>query len=278
MSLQRAEFALQNIETSFRFFAQRYGVAKQGSMHVERNVPEIDHILEEGAQYIVAGHRLRDAETAETYSLLLLAFLDAMGYSQRSRRRPPMEQFRGILGRYLHSCGKFQHVRAAQGFALGDVDARQGDARRMDIADASIDAILFSPPYSFAIDYVENDAFHLSALNVDRAELENAMIGLRGGRKQADKYACYLEDMETVLQECMRVLRAGRYCVVVIGTNINQLSKILGVSATEVMGLHQTLREQAEAIGFSYATHIPRSIKGIANTMRDEYILFLRKG
>ena len=160
--------------------------------------------MEEGDEYVVSGRRFRNQETAETYALLLLAFLDTMGYMQRSPHKTPIELFRGTLERYLHCCRKFQR-RTAQEFELGDVDARQGDARHMDLADESIDAILFSPPYSFAIDYAENDAFHLAALGADRAWTAN-MIGLRGGPKLADKYACYVEDMRSVLRECFRVL------------------------------------------------------------------------
>jgi hypothetical protein len=44
-----------------------------------------------------------------------------------------------------------------------------------------------------------------------------------------------------------------------------------------VTGLHQILRGEAESIGFSFVLEIPRSIKGIANTMRDEFIVFLHK-
>jgi DNA modification methylase len=154
---------------------------------------------------------------------------------------------------------------------------RQGDARALDIADASVDAIVFSPPYSFAIDYAENDAFHLAALGVDRVDLDNNMIGLRGSRRLADKYACYLDDMQCVLRECFRVLKPGCYCVIVIGTNSNQLSKILKVEADQVVGLHQILRTEAEAIGFRFSAQIARSIRGIANTMREEYILLLQR-
>ena len=42
-------------------------------------------------------------------------------------------------------------------------------------------------------------------------------------------------------------------------------------------GLHQILRKEAEFLGFSFAVEIPRSIKGMSNTMRDEYIVFLQK-
>jgi ubiquinone/menaquinone biosynthesis C-methylase UbiE len=277
MSLTRADGALDRIETTFDYFARRYGVAQRDSRQPASADDELHRVMEEGAEYVVSGRCFRDRETAETYALLLLAFLDTMGYTQRSQRRPPIEQFRGVLERYLHCCRKFQRVRSAHPFDLGDVDARQGDARQMDVEDNSVDAILFSPPYSFALDYAENDAFHLAALGVDRAELDGRMIGLRGGPKLADKYACYLDDMRSVLRECLRVLKLGRHCVIVVGTNNNQLGKVLKVPADQVTGLHQVLRNGAEALGFSFAAEIPRSIKGMANTMRDEYIVFLRK-
>lgn len=132
-------------------------------------------VREEAADYAVSGRRFRERGTAETYALLLPAFLDTMGYTQRSQRKPPLEQLRGILERYLHCCRKFQRVHS---FDLGQVDARQGDALRLELAEASVDAVLFSPPYSFAIDYAENDALHLTALGVDRANLDDSMIGL----------------------------------------------------------------------------------------------------
>jgi hypothetical protein len=278
MSLTRAEGALDKVETTFDYFARRYGVAEGDRRQSARADHELHRVMEDGAEYILSGRRFRDLETAETYALLLLAFLDTMGYSQRSHRRPPIEQFRGVLERYLHCCRKFQRIRNAQQFEVGEVDARQGDARHMDIANESVDAVLFSPPYSFAIDYAENDAFHLAALGVDRAQLDGNMIGLRGGPRIADKYACYLQDMRSVLRECFRVLRPGRHCVIVVGTNNNQLSKVLKVPADQVTGLHETLRNEAESLGFSFTMEIPRSIKGMANTMRDEYIVFLRRG
>lgn len=277
MSLERAEGALGNSEATFDYFARRYGVnLPTGTPKPGRNA-DLERVMEEGAEYLVSGRRFRERDTAETYALLLLAFLDTMGYMQRSQRKPPLEQFRGILARYLDCCRRFQHIRSAQSFALGGIDARSGDARSLGLADASIDAILFSPPYSFAIDYAENDAFHLKALGVERADLDSSMIGLRGGTKLADKYACYLQDMQDVLRECHRVLKAGCHCVIVVGTNSNQLSKVLKLPADQVTGLNKILRDAAEVVGFSFSMEIPRAIKGIANTMREEYILFLRK-
>lgn len=277
MSLERAEGALGNSGATFGYFAQRYGLAKPMDQTSLLSDKVTRQIMEEGAEYIVSGRRFRDAGTAETYALLLLSFLDTAGYAQRSQRKPPIDQFRGILERYIHCCRKFQRVRGAQQIDLGTVDTRQGDARSLDIADASVDAILFSPPYSFAIDYAENDAFHLAALGVDRADLNNSMIGLRGGRGLADQYACYLDDMRRVLRECFRVLKPGRHCVIVVGTNSNQLSNVLKVKAAQVVSLHQILRTESEAIGFRFSAEIPRSIRGISNRMREEFILFLHK-
>jgi hypothetical protein len=45
---------------------------------------DVRRVMEDGEEYVIAGRRIRDQETAETYALLLLAFLDAMGYAQRS--------------------------------------------------------------------------------------------------------------------------------------------------------------------------------------------------
>lgn len=278
MSLTRARRAFDQLDTTFAYFAQRLGVARQDQGKKNRKDNKWEQIMDEGADYVVSGRRFHDQESAETYALLLLAFLDAMGYAERSQRKPAIELFRGILERYLHCCGKFQTLRSAQKFNLGRVTAKQGDARAMDIPNGTIDGILFSPPYSFAIDYLGNDAFHLAALCADVSELANNMIGLRGGPRLADKYALYLEDMQSVFNECYRVLKPDRYCVIVVGTNNNQLSKVLKVSPDEVTGLNVILRSQAEAARFTFINEIPRSIKGMANTMREEFIIFLHKG
>ena len=73
------------------------------------------------------------------------------------------------------------------------------------------------------------------------------------------------------------MLRAERYCVIVIGTNSNQLGKVLKTSRANLTGLHEVVRGEAQAIGFSFVTQIERLINGISNTMRDEFIVFLQK-
>src|SRR5439155_5292614 len=111
--------------------------------------------------YDPAFGRLPDGcESPAVYSFLLLAYLDSAGYSERSERKSPFEQFHAILERYYFVAEKIQSVLAGCESELSDVTAVQGDARKLPFESGSIDGILFSPPYSFAIDYLDNDSFH----------------------------------------------------------------------------------------------------------------------
>jgi DNA modification methylase len=205
-----------------------------------------------------------------------LAYLDSAGYSERSKRKPPLEQFRAILERYLFAVEKIQTVLKGVESELGTARILEGDARDLSIEDCSIDGIVFSPPYSFAVDYLANDSFHLSFLGVDAEELRARMVGLRG-RNLIDKFEFYKEDMDKVLAECRRVLRQGRICTIIVGTNSNQLSKMLNLSREDVPGLHRILIELAGRHGLKLVKEINRPITGISNTMRREYILLLQR-
>jgi DNA modification methylase len=139
----------------------------------------------------------------------------------------------------------------------------------------SVDGIIFSPPYSFAIDYVKNDSFHLNFLGVELEELRENMIGLRG-RNLADKFELYKELVNKLLSECARVLRRGRICTIVVGTNNNQLSKVLGLPADDAPGLHEIIIDMASSHGFRLVKQMSRPIIGMSNNMRREYILMLQ--
>jgi len=212
----------------------------------------------------------------DAYNYLLLAFLDAKGYAQRSNRKTFKEQFKAILERYYFVAEKIQQAINRLHIDLGSATAISGDARKLPVEDASIDGIIFSPPYSFAIDYLENDEYHLKSMGIDINSLRQGMIGLRG-RNLKDKYSLYLSDMEMVISECSRVLKDGHICSIVVGTNNNQLSKILGVNPREVPGIDETLIEISKSKHLNCLKRIERQITGMANTMRTEYILMLQK-
>ncbi len=214
--------------------------------------------------------------SSHVYDFLLLAYLDSAGYSERSKRKTPLEQFQAILERYVFVVKKIQFVLKGAESLLAEADIRQGDAKNMQLADEHVDGILFSPPYSFAIDYLANDSFHLNALGENIESLKANMVGLRG-KTLKNKYAFYIEDMGKVLSECARVLKPERFCTIVIGTNDNQLSKALGIPKADVRGLHKIIIDLAQPFGFSHVRTLARQITGIANTMRNEYIVILQK-
>lgn len=207
---------------------------------------------------------------------LLLAYLDSAGYSERSGRMEPYAQFHSILERYLFVVEKIQNVLVGADDKLGEATALTGDARRLPLDDQTVEGIIFSPPYSFAIDYLENDSFHLRFMDVDTDELRQSMVGLRGN-SPIEKYELYKDDMFRVLSECARILRPGRICTIVVGTNNNQLSRILGVEPAEVQGIDELLADVGARNGLKLVRRLERQITGMANTMRTEYILMLRR-
>lgn len=205
--------------------------------------------------------------------LLLLCYLDAVGYARRRKGKTPRDLFPNLLLRYLTAVRAFNKTREELGLTLGRAQVIEGDARQLQLADESVDGVLFSPPYSFAIDYVENDRPQLQFLGVDVESLKQSMVGLIGsGRTRREliesRVANYFADMEAIMKHCKRVLRSGRYCVIIIGSNVNQTG---GVS------LENGLIEIGARIGMPLEFQIMRQIEGIRNTMRDEFLLFFRK-
>jgi DNA modification methylase len=281
MSLMRAKKALNNYEEVFEYFKKKVGRPNIRT----RSAPKKAHrgvmsVMEPVAEYATAQDRTRltkkERETSDTYNFLLLAYLDSAGYSERSQRKPPLDQFKAILERYLFVAEKIQNVLEGSESDLAPGKALQGDARNLPIEDSSVDGIVFSPPYSFAIDYLKNDAFHLNFLGIELERLRESMIGLRG-KKLSEKFEIYKEDMGKVLAECSRVLRPDRICTIIVGTNNNQLGKLLGMPPENVPGLHEILIEMGLECNFKLLKKISRPITGISNTMRREYIVMLQR-
>ena len=210
------------------------------------------------------------------YDFLLLAYLDSAGYSERSSRKSPFEQFESILERYIFASEKIQNVLKGFESELGNAKSLIGDARNLDISDSTIDGIIFSPPYSFAIDYISNDEFHLTKLNVDIDKLKKSMVGLRG-KKKREQFDLYVEDMRKIIHECYRVLKNDTYCTIVVGTNRNQLAKILKKEPENVKAIDEILIDLGNDAGFSWEKSIERQITGMYNAMKTEKIIMLKK-
>ncbi len=281
MSLARARGALANYEEVFAYFQKRVGRPKPGSKPSRaKTTKDAMSVMEETAEYLTKkDHQTlteKDRDTLNTYHFLLLAYLDSAGYAERSARKAPLAQFRAILERYLFVAEKIQKVLAGLEIELAPAEVLEGDARSLSLDDNSTDGIIFSPPYSFAVDYLANDSFHLNFMGIDSDALRENMIGLRG-RQLSEKYQFYREDMGKVLTECARVLRPDCFCTIIVGTNNNQLGKVFGVSPDAVQGLHEILIDMGAGCGFKPVKVLSRPIIGISNTMRREYILILQK-
>jgi hypothetical protein len=281
ISLARARAALANYEEVYAYFQKKVGQPKPGSKPSKTNTTKDTlSVMEEIAEYVTKKTRKpmteKDQDTLNTYHFLLLAYLDSAGYSERSARKAPLEQFRSILERYLFAADKIQKVLTGLDVELAQTVVLEGDARALSLNEKSIDGIIFSPPYSFAVDYLANDSFHLNFMGVDANALREKMIGLRG-RNLTEKYQFYREDMGNVLSECARVLRPGCFCTIIVGTNSNQLGKVFGVAPDEVMELQDIIIDMGIGYGFKPVKVMSRPITGISNTMRREYILILQK-
>lgn len=233
-------------------------------------------IAQQKALFFKKYQDIEEVEKEKIFNLIFLAFLDSDGYAKRSNRKTHLEYFKSIYERYHAAVNKIAVVLSNLDITPAQAILTRGDARNLDIEANSIDGIIFSPPYSFAIDYLENDLPHLKYFESDILKLTENMIGMRG-KTLNGKYGLYLEDMDKVISECSRVLKKGRMCTVIIGTNDNQLSKALNIPKEAVVGLHKVIAEIGKSKGFSFVRSLPRQIIGMANTMRREYIVILRK-
>ncbi len=276
--LEPIQAALKNCWGFFQSFQQIIGKAQPGAKVESR--PAFSSFQEPAADYMpslaVGAGVSGGCNSRAVRNFLLLAYLDSAGYSERSTRNSHYEQFRSILKRYLFVAEKIQAAIAQAGVEPVRAIPLEGDARFLPLHNSSVDGILFSPPYSFAIDYLKNDSFHLQSLGADINALRERMIGLRG-RNPRQKLDLYKSDMEAVLSECGRVLRPGRFCTIIVGTNDNQIGRILGTSPGNVPGIDEMLVEMSTQYGFQLGLRLARQVTGIANTMRTEYIIVLER-
>jgi hypothetical protein len=199
--------------------------------------------------------------------LLQLILLDAMGYARRLKKKTVRNVFPKVFNRYVATIANFRDVSASLKLRFGRAQFKTASALALPLDAESMDGVLTSPPYSFAIDYADNDRPQLEFLGCDVDELKQRMIGLRGSSK-TEQIAGYFDDMRTVLSEMYRVLKPGKMCVVIIGSNDIQTGGIR----------HEVeVKEGAAAVGFEFRKEILKPIKGMRNTMREEYILFFQK-
>ena len=92
---------------------------------------------------------------------------------------------------------------------------KMGDARKLPLADNSVHGVITSPPYSLALNYVENDAHSLESMGYDLDKIREDFIGVRG--RGAARIELYEQDMIQSYAEIVRTLKPSAKAAIVIG-------------------------------------------------------------
>jgi DNA modification methylase len=144
----------------------------------------------------------------------------------------------------------------------GRAEIGLGDARDLDIEDDSIDAVITSPPYLNAIDYLRTSKFSLLFLGSKLKDLRKVRarsigteVGLAAGHlpgaledmvekgvadsKRRPLVRRYMLDLRDALAEAYRVLKPGRQAIFVMGPSIlsrreYDAARVLGAVARSV--------------------------------------------
>jgi len=205
----------------------------------------------------------KDDKKRSYYEIVLLAFLDTVGFAGRSNSSID-KLFTRVLERYISTIKYFQEARQKMDLKIGRSKIIQGSVMKLPIDDNSIDAIITSPPYSFAIDYLKNDQPQLEYLGHNLEVLRQEMIGLQG-RGVENKLEIYFDKMNQALGEMKRVSKKNAPVVIIIGTNDIQ---------TNGVRLETKVIELGEKQGLKFELNLKKPIRGLQNTMKEESILF----
>jgi len=192
---------------------------------------------------------------------------EMMAHSDQSRRGKNFEtSYISDALKMLASVEDYDKARKQLNLKLGKTKIIQGDTRKINLKDEVVDGIITSPPYSIALNYVANDAHSLQALGYDLNQIKEDFIGVRGNG--LNKFKLYDKDMGKAYSEMYRVLKKGKYCVVVIGNVTFQGQEI---------DTTQNVVKYCEKIGFKTIKKIEKIIYGLYNVMQKEYILIFQK-
>ncbi len=204
----------------------------------------------------------KDERVKNFYTLARL-----LAVSDNSRRnRNFINSFIKNVDLMLASVEDYLKIKKMLNLSLGNVNIEVGDSREVKLPDNSIDGIITSPPYSIALDYVQNDSHSLKDLGYDVLKMRDDFIGVRGNGK--NKIEIYNEDMKRSYKEMFRVLKPNKYAVIVIGNATYQSQEIKTVEFTI---------DYMNNIGFSLEKNINKIIFGLYNVMKKENILIFKK-
>lgn len=202
---------------------------------------------------------------ARIYNFYLLTYLYALSdftYIQVDM----WSQFKKNAQLMIDNIAGFDDLKKKLEFSFGTVDAKDGDARFLSNSVKKVDAIITSPPYSIAIDYIKQDIHALQYLKINPEGLRDKVVGLKG--KGHERIKTYYDDMKLAFDSMFGVLNPKGYCAMVIGDPTYEGEKL---------PLSRTYVEMAKASGFDHIALIKRPILGGFARLRYEYVLIFQK-
>lgn len=269
------------------------------------NSKTIDYVL-------VANQLAETVENKKIRDFILLALSGTISDLARRSSGEFFEVLRGRLNNLYLRIFIFDKLNSVLKIKLGTSKTYAADTRNMEMVESeSIDAIVNSPPYSTALDYIKNDFPQLILLDLaDINKLEKDMIGnprfkvypqslldeiktsnpdfsrlpedakeavsilARFGRtKEAMRTYKFFKDMFLALKEMHRVMKPSSKCVIVIGNNHYKLDG----NYAEIKN-DEVLKKMAFMIGFKEDRTVVRELeKTRAGMIRYESILILEK-
>lgn len=174
----------------------------------------------------------------------------------------PIRPFLKALDRICEMVGALEQTDAN----WRDVEVRQGNATKLALPDASVDAVVSHPPYIGSIPYAEYGILSLKWLGEDPKELDRTLTG--GRRQSPDVVDRFREGYGAMLREVARVLRPSRYAFLMVGNPV-----VKG----ETIDLASMSVDLARNVGLRLVAGTTRTGGNRrANKMGQEHLLFFR--
>lgn len=210
-----------------------------------------------------------------------------------------------VVPNFIRSVGQVRKRLLADP-PVGRAQLRQGDARALCIPDASVDAVITSPPYLNAIDYMRGHRMSLVWLGHSIPTLRGIRSSSIGAERSADAHdraadvaavtramrgdaplsrrlegviERYALDLLNMTSEICRVLKPGCLTTFVVGNScikgsfINNASGV--VASAECAGMTIITRRERDLPAAS--RYLPISGESLSKRMRTETVLVCRK-
>lgn len=206
----------------------------------------------------------------EWRNILMLIYLHALSdytYLKGTRKEKALQEFfYQNLKDYLKTLSGAYEVINRLGIRLGEYDVIIGSTLSLPYKDNTVKAIVTSPPYSIALDYIKNDEHLLTYFGIDISALRDQMIGLKG--KGKEKLILYERDLKKSIEEMVRVLKPGGWAVVVLGD--------ISINGTRT-NFKEKILNWGQELGCQETFALERAILGGFARLRFEYLIFLQK-